>query len=79
MGGYVSAIALADSKDSFLKDVFAELEARKLAPDDEYDDIEDISEKFLNGDLSDEWLDLSSRAVKNGLISFTTFNLYTAE
>jgi hypothetical protein len=79
MGGYVSAIALTDSKSSFLRTVFEELEERKLAPDDEYDEIEDISRKFLNGDLSDEWIGLCELALSTGRVAFNNFDLYTAK
>jgi hypothetical protein len=72
MGGYVSAITLADSKDSLLQIVFTELKNRKLAPDDEYDEIEELTEKYQNGDLSDEWIELCN-------LAFNAFNLYTAE
>ena len=79
MGGYVSAITLADSEESLLRIVFAELKKRKLAPDDEYDEIEEISEKFQNGDLSDEWIELCNFALDTVQVAFNTFNLYTAE
>lgn len=79
MGGYVSAIALTDSKGSFLRTVFGELEERKLAPDDEYDEIEEISSKFLNGDLSDEWIGLCELALSTRRVAFNNFELYTAE
>ena len=78
-GGYVSAITLADSEESLLRIVFAELKKRKLAPDDEYDEIEEISEKYRNGDLSDEWIELCNFALNTGQVAFNTFNLYAAE
>jgi hypothetical protein len=79
MGGYVSAITLADSKDSLLQIVFTELKNRKLAPDDEYDEIEELTEKYQNGDLSDEWIELCNLALDTGQVAFNAFNLYTAE
>jgi hypothetical protein len=78
-GGYVSAITLADSKDSLLQIVFTELKNRKLAPDDEYDEIEELTEKYQNGDLSDEWIELCNLALDTGQVAFNAFNLYTAE
>jgi len=76
-GGYVSAIALADSKESFLNTAFQELKARRVTPDDEYDEIEEISGKYLNRDLSDEWLGLCKLAMDTGSVAFNTFDVYT--
>jgi hypothetical protein len=79
MGGYVNAIGLADSKEAFLGAVFSELQSRNVNPDDEYDEVEELSEKYLAGNLSDEWLALSDFTLKSGDIAFTTFDLYKTE
>jgi hypothetical protein len=78
-GGYVSAISLADSEELFLKTVFAALKERKVTPDDEYDEIEEISEKYRNGDLSDEWIELCNYALNTGRVAFNTFDVYEGE
>jgi len=79
MGGFVSAISLTDSQVSFLQTVFAELKNRKLTPDDEYDEIEELCGKYRNGDLSDEWIELCNLALDTGEVVFNTFDLYDAE
>jgi hypothetical protein len=79
IGGFVSAIALADSEGSFVQIVFTALRSRKLEPDDEFDEIENLSERYRNKHLSDEWTGLSDFALDTGRAVFNTFDLYDSE
>lgn len=79
IGGYVSAIALADSEESFMQTAFAALVERKVTPNNEYEEIEDISEKYRKRDLSDEWMELCNYALNTGRVAFNNFELYAAE
>jgi hypothetical protein len=79
VGGYVSAIASADSQEIFIRDVFVELKSRQLVPDDEYEAIEEISQLYRNGGLSDKWMALCKLALNTGRVAFDTFDLYTGE
>jgi len=54
----------------------AALRERMLSPDDEYDNIEDISRKYQDHDLSDEWIQLCKKALETGQVVFTAFDLY---
>lgn len=79
MGGFVSAIALADLERSFVEIVFAALRSRKLEPDDDFNEIENLSEKYQNKHLSDEWIGLCDIALDTGQVAFNTFDLYNEE
>jgi hypothetical protein len=78
MGGYVSAIAVASSESDFIVKAKAALRERMLIPDDEYDDIEDISARYQKRNLSDEWIQLCREALETGGVVFTTFDLYNS-
>lgn len=75
-GGYVSAIAVASSENEFIITAKAALRERMLVPDDEYDNIEDISQRYQKHKLSDEWIRLCREALETGRVVFTTFDLY---
>ena len=76
MGGYVSAICLAESKEEFIARAFQALRDRKLSPDEGFDEIEDISAIYHDGMLSDEWMALGKLASESGDVSFNCFQLY---
>jgi hypothetical protein len=77
-GGYVSAIAVAPSESEFIDKAKGALRERMLSPDDEYDHIEDISRRYQDRDLSDEWIQLCKRALETRQVAFTTFDLYSS-
>ena len=78
MGGYVSAICPAQSTEEFIERAFEALRGRQLSPDDEFDEIEDISLRYRDGLLSDEWMELCKLAVETGNVAFNCFDLYAA-
>ena len=78
MGGYVSAICLTNSKEEFIARALDALRDRQLSPDDEIDEIEDISTIYCEGMLSDEWMAHCRLASETGDVSFNGFDLYTS-
>jgi hypothetical protein len=78
IGGYVSAIAVASSESDFVVKAKAALLERALIPDDEYDDIEDISTRYQKRNLSDEWIQLCTEALETTRVVFMTFDLYSS-
>src|ERR1700730_3257458 len=77
-GGYVSAIAVAPAEREFINMAKAALRERMLSPDDEYDNIENISRRYQDRDLSDEWIQLCKKAFETGHVVFTAFDLYSS-
>jgi hypothetical protein len=77
-GGYVSAIASAGSEEEFITKAMDALRDRQLSPDDEFDEIEEISAGYWDGTLSDQWLALCKLAFETGEVEFGEFDLYTA-
>lgn len=78
IGGYVSAICAARSRKEFIARAFEALRDRQLSPDDEFDEIEDISAMYRNGMLSDEWMTLGKLAAETGDVAFNCFDLYSS-
>jgi len=78
MGGYVSAICSAQSKEEFLARAFDALRRRQLTPNEEFDEIEDISAKYYGKTLSDEWMALCESAIETGDVAFNCFDLYAS-
>ena len=78
MGGYVSAIAAAKTREQFISKALDSLRDRQLTPDREIEEVEDISTKFREGTLSDEWMALCKLAFKSGDVAFNEFDLYTS-
>jgi hypothetical protein len=78
MGGYVSAICLAGSQEEFIARAFEALRNRQLSPDEEFDEIEDLSVQYHNETLSDEWMALCKLASESGDVSFNCFQLYAS-
>jgi hypothetical protein len=74
----VSAIAVASSESDFVVKAKAALLERALIPDDEYDDIEDISTRYQKRNLSDEWIQLCTEALETTRVVFMTFDLYSS-
>jgi hypothetical protein len=77
MGGYVSAICQAGSKEEFVARVFEALRDRQSSPNEEFEEIEDISMQYHDGTLSDEWMALCKLAAETGDVVFNCFDLYT--
>lgn len=75
-GGYVSAIAVAESREYFISAVFQALRDRQLHPDDEYQEVENISEQYKDSALSEEWMELGKNATEELVVQFGTFDLY---
>ena len=78
MGGYVSAIGSANSKEEFIERAFDALQRRELTADEEFDEVENISTKYYGGTLSDEWMALCESAVETGDVAFNCFDLYAS-
>ena len=78
MGGYASAICPAKSREEFFEKAFEALRDRQLSPDDQFDEIEDISLRYRDGLLSDEWMEFCKLAVETGNVAFNCFDLYAA-
>ncbi len=78
MGGYVSAIAAAGTREQFISKALDSLRERQLTPDTEIEGIEEISVEFREGTLSDEWMALCKLAFKSGDVAFNEFDLYTS-
>jgi len=78
IGGYVSAICLAKSKEEFIARAFDAFRKRQLSPDEEFDEIENISAEYNDGALSGEWMGLCKLASETGNVSFNGFDLYTS-
>ena len=78
MGGYVSAICLAGSKEEFIARAFEALRDRQLSPNEEFEEIEDISVQYRDGTLSDEWMTLCKLAAETGDVAFNCFDLYAS-
>jgi hypothetical protein len=78
MGGYVSAISVAKTKEQFISKALDSLRDRQLTPDKEIEEVEEISAKFLEGTLSDEWMALCKLAFESGDVAFNEFDLYTS-
>jgi hypothetical protein len=76
MGGYVSAICLAKSKEKFISRTLDALRDRQLSPNEEIDELEDISTQYRDGTLSDEWMSLCKLATETGDVAFNCFDLY---
>jgi hypothetical protein len=75
-GGFVSAIAVALADDKFVVLVNRVLRDRMLRPDDERDQVEEITAAYLDGKLSDEWDELCASTLETGEVAFNEFDLY---
>ena len=75
-GGFVTAISTANTREAFIEKAMASLRYRQLFPDDEYEQVENISSKYQDSTLSDEWMRMCDTALGTDEVTFNTFDLY---